>query len=506
MRSLFISQELAPWFVEGGLGLTAATLPGAVHDVAGVEFTIVLPYYPWLVEQAALETDVVATFPSLKIGQREEAATLYRVRKVGEPHEILLIRSDAWYQRGGGIYRDHDYVEYRDAVPRAAFFGWCVRQLVAANPGRYSHIHANDWQSGLALFLCADMRREARVDRPALIYQIHAGEVEQRILPEVLPTLGLDDSQLEFITAIGADQPSMMLLGLQAADILVTCSPTYAVELQATLAQTPMAEPLRRRGITGIVTGIDTSIWNPARSDTSLIPYTAANVRSGKQTNKLRLQVWCGFAEDAECPIFAVNSRLVPEKGIDLVLQVFAELLRRTKLQLVVMGVGDRPYTEALQRLEAAYPAHVRYFPAFDPGVAQLLYAGSDFTLMPSIFEPCGLNQLIAMRYGTIPIVSAVGGLKDTVTDLHQDPERGVGFVLGAVSTEALETRVVQAMAWLQSGPDFVDEVRRRMMGQDWSWSRAAVAYTTLYERALQVADASARMERDYGLVRAPGG
>jgi starch synthase len=326
-------------------------------------------------------------------------------------------------------------------------------------------------------------------------------------MPEVLPTLGLNDSQQALIVTIGEDQPSMMLLGMHAADVLVTCSPTYAAELQTALAQTPMSEPMRRLGITGIVTGIDTNVWNPARSDTSLVPYTAADVRAGKRANKLRLQARCGFTEDADCPVFGVCARLVPEKGIDFVLQVFADFLRTSQLQLVVMGVGDRPYVEALRRLEAAHPAHVRYFPAFDPCVAQLLYAGCDFTLMPSLFEPCGLNQLIAMRYGTISIVSAVGGLKDTVTDLRQEPKRGLGFVMSSVCAAALEKSVMHAMAWLQGDSDLVDEVRQRAMGQDWSWRRAAAAYTTLYGEALRGANAAGcRMEINDGLARARTG
>ena len=484
MRCLFITQELAPHFTEGGLGLSSTALPPAIQRCIDVEYTVILPFYPWLVRRAGLQVVRIAEFPALRLGRRFEPASIYRAPELGQGNEVLLVRSDAWYERGGGIYRDDDYVEYADARARSAFFGWTVFRWLNRQPRRYELIHGNDWQSGMAQFLIARDRQVRSLQTPALLYEIHSGFVGGKLPADSLEeTLGLDQSGLTAVRQISNGQPSMKVLAMFSADALVTCSRTYARELSQFFAGTPLAVPLSRLGITGIVSGVDYEHWNPSQPHGLAEPYTAQQVDTAKPRNKLRLQQHFGLRVDPRAPVFCICSRLVPEKGMDLLVEVLPEILRQSCAQVVVMGAGDRIYREAFAQLATDYPAALIYRPAFDLPEARLLYAGSDFTLMPSLLEPCGLNQLIAMRYGTIPVVSPVGGLHDTVPSLLEDPDHGSGFVLEQCTADALRVAIRQSIAWLESSPEAVVKTQRRLMGLDWSWDRAAREYALMYER-----------------------
>jgi starch synthase len=276
----------------------------------------------------------------------------------------------------------------------------------------------------------------------------------------------------------------MKLFAFCAADALVTCSPTYAQEIPTLLAKTRMLEPLKQRGITGIVTGIDMDEWNASHSDAPL-PYSPATVEIGKRVNKQALQTSLGLRVDPTIPLCGLCSRLVPEKGIDLILEGLEVPLRDGLMQLVVLGVGDSQYREAFTRLQAEMPEWVHYHPVFEMPRARLLYAGCDFTLQPSLTEPCGLNQLISMRYGTLPIVNPVGGLKDTVIDVLRTPDQGSGFVMPVPTAHALHNTVEQATRWLNGDPIQVERTRQHVMQIDWSWRRAAVEYCEIYGRCL---------------------
>jgi starch synthase len=482
MHCLYLTQELAPYFAEGGLGLTAAALPHAIQRRMDVTFTIILPYYPSHVERAGLDVEHLLSLPSQTLGGRPEPATIWRAPQLCGPNEILLVRSDPWYARDGGIYRDRDYVEYADAVARSAFFGSVVVQWVKRHPGRYTIVHGNDWQSGMALFLLARLRNMRREKHPRILYEIHSAEYRgDFMLDTAEATLGLSASELEAVQMYACTQPSMMLLAMRAADALVTCSPTYARELFEVLAGTPMLQDLERLGIIGVVSGVDAEQWDPAIPAPPCQPYTVETVETGKQRNKLILQEHLGLMVAPHIPLYCICSRLVPEKGIDLVIEGLSELVRQRTIQLAVMGLGEPSYRTAFTRLQAAAPKAIRYCPLFDLTSARLLYAGSDFTLMPSRTEPCGLNQLIAMRYGTLPVASRVGGLNDTVIDVNQDKEHGTGFLLETPTARQLLHTVEESIAWFHGDPDNIATVRRRVMRLDWSWERSAAEYSKLY-------------------------
>ncbi|MGD3112981.1 glycogen synthase [Streptomyces sp. YGL11-2] len=410
----------------------------------------------------------------MRTGGITATPSVHRLLDHGGPYEVFLLRADGWYDRGG-IYRDSAYVEFTDAVDRAAFFGHCVAQWVVGTGRRYDLVHANDWQSGAAVAHLRAARGDAEL--PRLLMNVHSAAYRGELRsPEAS---GLPPQWLETLLARADGEPNLLLLGLLAADAATTGSPGYAGELTAELAHTPMGDALAAQEFTGIVAGVDPTVWDPAKN----LPTTfdAASVTAGKRANKIALQERAGLKSDLDVPVVGVCARLVEEKGIDLMLSGLGPLLRDGSAQLVIVGPAEGRYRAALADLISEAPLAVHHTPAFEQGLAWLVYAGADFTVMPSRVEPCGLNQLIAMAYGTMPLVTAVGGLRDTVTDLVAWPESGTGFVIAGHSAAAVRTTAVTAVTWWREQPDAVHAARVRAMTQDWSWARTARHTATLY-------------------------
>ncbi|MEU3771945.1 glycogen/starch synthase [Streptomyces sp. NPDC032472] len=481
MNCLYLTQELAPYFMEGGLGQTARALPAALERDHAITHDIVVPHYPWLVARHGLETECVWSTPALTVGAVTGPARVERLLNRPGPGEVFLVRADHWYDRGG-IYRDERYVEFPDAALRAAFFGACIGAWIGATGRRYDIVHGNDWQSGPAL---AHLRALRAADTaPALLANVHSAEYTGEVASAAVDALALPpgwDRVLKDAAAAHGEQPSLLLLALLAADAATTGSPAYAGELLAQTAGTAIGTALGALPLTGIVAGIDTALWQPAAQGRLTQPYDRHTVRAGKAANKRLLQQRFGLKEDPETALFGVCSRLVPEKGVDLLIEAAAPLVRDGQAQLAVVGQGDEALVARLTALALDAPTAIVHVPAFDQDSAWLTYAGSDFTVMPSRVEPCGLNQLIAMTYAAVPVASAVGGLTDTVTDLAS-PD-GTGFVVPELTAEALRATMLRAAHWLAGPADEVDAVRRRVMDLDWSWARSARDTAGLYRR-----------------------
>lgn len=482
MKCLYLTQELAPYFMEGGLGQTARALPAALERDHAVTHDLVVPYYPWLVAGHSLRTECIWQTPALTVGGVTGPAGVERLLGRPGPGEVLLVRADHLYDRGG-IYRDERYVEFPDAAHRAAFFGACVGAWLAGSGRAYDIVHGNDWQSGPALAHLRALRGTRTA--PALLANVHSAEYVGPFPAGTAGTLALPegwDTELEAAAAFRDEQPSLLLLALLAADAATTGSPAYAGELLARTAGSSIGDALRALPLTGIVAGIDTALWDPGAPDRVTAAYGPGTVRAGKAANKQRLQHYLGLGADPAVAVFGVCSRLVREKGVDLLIEAAAPLVRSGLAQLVVVGQGDEDLVDLLAALARDAPAAVAHVPAFDQDSAWLTYAGADFTVMPSRVEPCGLNQLIAMTYATVPVVSAVGGLTDTVTDLAEPG--GTGFVVPELTARALRDTMTRALRWL-AGPDGeVDAVRHRAMAADWSWGRSARQTADLYLRA----------------------
>ncbi|MFD7080719.1 glycogen synthase [Streptomyces sp. NPDC059918] len=495
MRCLYLTQELAPYFMEGGLGQTARALPSALERDHAITHDLVVPYYPWLVAGHGLRTECVWRTPALTVGGVTGPARVERLLGRPGPGEVFLVRADHWYDRGG-IYRDERYVEFPDAARRAAFFGAVVGAWLAACGRAYDIVHANDWQSGPALAHVRALRGTRTA--PALLANVHSAEYVGELPAGDLGALALPDGwdgRLGAAAAYRGEQPSLLLLALLAADAATTGSPAYAGELLARTRGSAIGDALGALPLTGIVAGIDTALWQPGAPGRVTAAYGPRTVRAGKAANKRLLQQRLGLGADPGAAVFGVCSRLVREKGVDLLIEAAVPLVRDGLAQLVVVGQGDEDLVGRLAALVRDAPAAVAHVPAFDQESAWLTYAGSDFTVMPSRVEPCGLNQLIAMTYATVPVVSSVGGLADTVTDLAAPG--GSGFVIPELTAGALRDTMARALRWLAGPPDEVDAVRRRVMAADWSWGRSARETAALYRRTTPAGDAATDVVRD---------
>ncbi|MFB0619111.1 glycogen synthase [Streptomyces sp. AGS-58] len=477
MRVLYITQEYAPYFTEGGLGLTSRALPAALQTEAGVTHDLVLPYYPWLIERHGLSVEAVCRLPRAPGTPEGGEATVYRLLDHGGPCEVFLFRLDSRYGRAG-IYRDENYVEFADAVERAAIFGRGVADWVGLSGRSYDLVHANDWQSGAAL---AHLRARRTQTPTALVMNVHSAAYQGEFTRRQGPELGLPAAALHRLREQGADRPSLLLLGLSSADAAVTCSPTYDRELSAQLSGTALGDTWQALPTAGVVSGVDPRVWDPAVPDRPSKPYDAATVDAGKRDNKALLQKALGLPLDTSVPVLGVCSRFVAEKGTDLLLEAVAPLLAEGAAQIALVGPAAPGMRELITAAVREARGRLAYVPRFEQDIAWLLYAGADFTVMPSRIEPCGLNQLIALAYGTLPVVSPVGGLRDTVLDLRAEPDRGNGFLISEHTPASVRDSVRAALDWAASSPGRLTEVRRRAMAQDWSWSRTAREFAQLY-------------------------
>ncbi|WP_324789445.1 glycogen synthase [Streptomyces sp. H51] len=483
MRSLYVTQELAPFFAEGGLGLTGKALPDALGEHCGLRHDIVLPCYPRLLERSGLRTQEVLRLPARRVGGVRAEGSVHRLVDPPVDSGVYLIRSDAWYDRPG-MYRDEHYAPFADEAERAAYFGWCVARWLSATGPRYGLVHGNDWQSGAAM---AHLR--ARFPRLPQLLTVHNGLYRGDLTHCAPATLGLPARRLSLLTEASRGRPSLLLAAVQAADAVATCSSGYAAELVARADEDPVAAALRETEVTGIPFGVDGSCWDPGADGHGHAPFGAGTVAAGKRSGKRALQRRLALREDPALPVLGVCSRLVPEKGTDLLLAGLGPLLRAGRLQLVLVGPATDELRRELSGLAEAAPGLLAHVPRFDQDVAWLLYAGSDLTVMPSRSEPGGLNQLIAYRYGTLPLVSPVGGLRDTVVDLRRDPVAGTGFFIAEHTALSVRETVLAALAWIARSPDDLDTVRRRVMEQDWSWAATARRYAVLYRRLLARAE-----------------
>lgn len=476
MTALFITQEYAPLFAEGGLGLTSAALPAALHRRHGLRHDLVLPYYPWLVRRHSLRTQEVCRLPERLVAGVRSAATVHRLLPGGDAADVYLVRADAWYERDG-IYRDAAYGPFADEAERAAFFGWCVADWLAAGGPGYDLVHGNDWQSGAAM---AHLRE--RFPRLPQLLTIHNAEYEG-VLRADPADLGLPPRQVHRLVMAAPRRPNLLLAGALAADATLTCSQTYAAELLARPPADALGAALRASGLSGVIFGVDERLWDPAATGRATVPYDADSAEEGKRRNKLLLRQRLSLAGDADVPVIGVCSRLVPEKGTDLLIAALSPAVRAGRVRLVLVGPAAAPLDEELRRLGRSAAGYLAHVPQFDQDVAWLTYAGADLTVMPSLFEPGGLNQLIAYRYGTVPVVRPVGGLRDTVVDLRHDPEHGTGFHIPEHTSASVRQTVDAALEWLATGP--AATVRRRVMRSSWSWDTAADRYAAVYRRLL---------------------
>jgi starch synthase len=472
MEILFVASEVAPWSKTGGLGDVAGALPRALA-ARGHAVHVVTPRYGSIDAEKA---GFVRRDAALRV--RGEAATIWV--KAGRP-TTYLVEHERFFGSRRGLYSEggHDHGD------NAERFAWLARAALAI-PGalrlRPRIVHANDWQTGL----CPWLLRHEHAQDPALagaktVFTIHNLAYQGVFPKQIVPFLGLPWDAFRLDALEFHDQLSFMKAGLSLADVITTVSPTYANEILTPEEGHGLDPVLRhRRGdLHGILNGIDVSEWDPAR-DPHLPAHFAARDLTGKLACKAALQRELGLPIRPDVPLAGMVSRLVDQKGIDLVVSALADILGR-EVQLAVLGSGSRAYEEAFARAARERPDRVAVRIGFDEGLAHRIEAGADLFLMPSRYEPCGLNQMYSLRYGTPPVVRAVGGLEDTVEDFD-GWTRGTGFKFRPYAPQALLLAVRRALDAYRDRRAWHGIVVRGM-AQDFSWDRSARSYEALYER-----------------------
>jgi starch synthase len=422
-------------------------------------------------------------------------AYLWQATLPGSDVQVFLIDQPDYYDRdrpteGRGLYQfslpGGDKRDYPDNCERYVFFSRAVLQAVELLELRPDIIHANDWQTGLIpVYLREDMRLRETFQNTKSFFTIHNIAYQGVFWHWDMLLTGLDwnlfnPRQLEFY-----GQMNILKGGIVFADLVTTVSPTYAREIQTAAYGCGLEGVLaeRREHLFGIVNGVDYRVWNPATDRHIAAAYTPETVALGKPVCKRALQTKFKLPTEASVPLLGVVARLTPQKGVDLICEA-AESLLNLGAQLVVLGEGDALYKTMLQNLQRRHPTQVGLYMGFDEALAHQIEAGSDIFLMPSLYEPSGLNQLYSLKYGTVPVVRATGGLADTIIDFNpstQGAGLATGFNFAPYSADALRRTVERALNLYRRDPAGWQRLMQTAMRQDWSWDRVAVEYERLY-------------------------
>jgi starch synthase len=479
MKVLQVGAEIFPLLKTGGLADVLGALPQALA-AQGAEVRLLLPGLP------AIADALLHARPVARIGPAFGAAqvTLLRGRMPYTHLPAYVIDAPYLYQRGGGPYQDSRGNEWPDNLQRFGLLGWAAAQLAqgGVDPDWAPQVvHAHDWHAALA---CAYLHAHP-AGAAASVFTIHNLAYQGLFPHDDCALLGLSSRYLSPSALEFHGQLSFMKAGLKFADRITTVSPTYAREIATHEFGVGLEGVIRGRGgdVSGILNGIDTSVWNPAADSALAAPYDAARP-DGKARNKAALQQRFGLQAGAEAPLFGLVSRLTAQKGLDLVLAALPDLVRMGA-QLVVQGTGEAGLEAALRDAAAAHPGRVAVHLGYDEPGAHRLVAGADVILVPSRFEPCGLTQMYGLRYGTVPLVRRVGGLADTVRDAgsagNPAPD-GNGFVFEAATPQALLDAAWRAIEWHRQPPAWL-ALMRRGMAEDLSWDGPAQRYLGLYAR-----------------------
>ncbi|MCX6098351.1 MAG: glycogen synthase GlgA [Caldiserica bacterium] len=465
MKVFFVASEALPYAKTGGLGDVTGSLPAALR-VLGTDTFLILPFYSTIMARnLPLEQVMTGT---LTMGGRALPYTVLRHEKT------YFITQNEFFERDG-LYNTREG-DYPDNWLRFAFFARAALETIVALGGA-DVIHVHDWQAALLpvylRVLYPDRREKTLLTIHNIAYQ---GLFSSEILPEIgLPSSVFTMQGLEFYGNV-----NYLKGGIVWADEVNTVSPKYAREIQTDEYSFGLNGILatRRDHLSGILNGIDCSYWDPSTDGALPHLYSLSSI-AGKVQDKESLLQKTGLAAQPDRPLFVMVSRLVAQKGVDLLLSAFDEMML-LPISLMILGTGDADIEAALEARTAAYPGRFVLSRRFDEGLAHRMYAASDFFLMPSRFEPCGLSQMIALRYGSVPVVRRTGGLKDTVQDVH--PKTGLGNGISfddATSSDFLEA--VRRAVRLYADHDAFRRIQAIGMACDFSWQASARDYLALY-------------------------
>jgi starch synthase len=483
---LHLGAEIFPLLKTGGLADVLGALPGALRR-AGVDARVLLPAFPALLDALIGVRDIGALQPPWG----GAAAHLLAGRFAAAPLRdvpVYLLQHEGLYGRAGNPYQGANGAAYADNHRRFALLGQAAARLAEGlDPDWLPQVvHGHDWHAGLAPAYLA-FSRAAGVSRAASVFTIHNLAYQGQFPAPIFGELGLPAEAYTLHGVEFHNQVSFMKAGLYYADRITTVSPSYAREIQGAELGCGLDGLLRERSavLSGILNGVDEAVWNPA-DDASIARPFSADRMNGKAACKAALQRECGLDVQTAAPLFTVVSRLTEQKGLHLVAAIVPAILERGG-QLVVLGSGDVALEAAFAAAAQKHPKQVALCQGYDEALAHRIFAASDVTLVPSRFEPCGLTQLYALKYGSLPLVRRTGGLADTVIDCSLEEladERATGFVFERFDTDDL-TRALRRAFALWDRPRDWRSVRRCGMAQHFGWNTAAASYLALYRGLL---------------------
>ena len=480
MKILIVTPEIAPFAKVGGLADVTGTLPKALGNL-GHDVRVVCPLYGSIKKDETWEPHGKPLCVPLGTGLRfakvwEKALTESNSSAYFIEYDEFFARNEI-YEGPWGWHSDNDR--------RFGFFSRAALELCFWMEWMPDVIHIHDWPTGLVPVMLNTIYAGTQLGKAASVMTIHNIQHQGYCDHSIIGFLGLPEwlFRADHIEAMGA--VSMLKGGIFHATKITTVSPTYAREIQGPIGGQGLNSILQFRSadLIGILNGIDTSIWNPLKDKDIPKNYDASNLEPKQECKKVLCQKF-GLRYNPSTPVFGVVSRLYEQKGLDLLKTIVPKLMEETDIQIVVLGTGSSDLEYAFSDFHSRYSGRFATWIGFDDQRAHLIYAGADFFMMPSRFEPCGLGQMYAMTYGTIPVVRATGGLVDTVRPYSESDGSGTGFLFDNAVPEALEGAILRANKVWREHPEHIKSMREHGMKEDFSWDNSAEAYANVYRWA----------------------
>ncbi|ANU09053.1 glycogen synthase [Planococcus antarcticus DSM 14505] len=475
MKIIMAAAECAPFAKAGGLADVMGALPKELSRL-GHELNVIVPKYSLISEEYISE---FALKESLEFDFKGQQMS-FRVLEYNHAGvKFLFVENDDYFKR------DQIYGQVDDSE-RYAFFNRAVLEIVRRQEKPADLLHVHDWHTAMVPFLLKEDQRYTSISSIKTVLTIHnlqfQGKFSRGVFLEnfEMDARYYDDGSVEWNGNFNS-----LKTGISYVDKVTTVSPTYRDEILTDFYGEKLNSLLQEKeqDLIGILNGIDTEVYNPATDLAIEREFDAMSIE-GKQVNKRAIQSRVGLPERGDVPLLTMISRLSGQKGIDVLQEVLPTLLAEQEIQFVLLGSGEEQYEQFFKKLAIDFPNKVYVHVGFDEAFAHLLYAGADIFLMPSHFEPCGLSQLISMRYGTVPVANKTGGLKDTVIEYDEHLKAGNGFLSDFLQNKAFSLALERCLAFYQQ-PEHWEVIKKNGMKGDYSWSRSAIEYAKLYDRII---------------------
>ncbi|TDX51528.1 glycogen synthase GlgA [Orenia marismortui] len=476
LKILFVASEATPFVKTGGLADVAGSLPQAIKEM-GHDIRLVIPEYRQIALEYLQQAEHLLHFRT-KLGWRDNYVGVNKLENRGVIS--YFIDNKSYFDRPNLYENDDKHLQF-------AYFCQAVLEMLAQIDFKADIIHCNDWQTGaLSIMLKENYQKYSFYKDIKTVYTIHNLRYQGVFGREVLQdALSLPDKYWDLGVVRHDNCVNYMKMGIEMSDIVTTVSRTYAQEIKTPEFGEGLDYAMRMNSndLYGIINGISYEDNNPSNDDRIYSNYSVEKLR-GKYENKRRLQEDMGLAQRSDLPVIALISRLVDQKGLDLIVSVIDKLMEE-EIQFIILGTGDSYYEERFKETARSYPTKIAANIKYDATLAQKIYAGSDIFLMPSKYEPCGLSQLFSLRYGSIPIVRETGGLKDTIQAYDEISGEGNGFTFASYDANEMLSTIKRAISLYQQ-KDIWTKLVRRAMKSNFSWKNSAKEYIKLYYKLLE--------------------